>query len=129
MHRNSETHLKHRTGRRLFRKTGLRAAVAGTLMLVGGLIGGVVVAAQNADGIPTGIWNQHLKFGTNKLLVVFAVDSQGNVKPYYEKNVGTVMAHQDITNPLHSAGVTIEIGNPKVCWIATDGGKQCVRYQ
>ena len=127
MHRNSETHLKHQTRRRLPGRTGLRAVLAGALVLVGGLIGGGVVAAQWAAGIPPGIWNQ-LKFGSNDLLVVFAVDSQGNVKPYYEKDVGKPADWENIPNPHFSPWVQIQIGNPKVCWIASDGSRECVVY-
>lgn len=129
MKRNTEGDLTKNADRRLPGKGLLRAAAAGGLVLLGGLIGGVVVAAQNADGIPTGIWNQHLKFGSNDLLVVFAVDSEGNIKPYFEKDVGKPGSYDPVEDPIHTPWVQMQIGNPKVCWIASDGGQECVTYQ
>lgn len=110
---------------------GLRMALAAVaLLLMGSVIGGVVVAATTgvAKGIPQGIWKNQLEFGSNQLLVVFAVDLQGNIQPYFEKETGRPEKYEPVTDPIASAQIDIEIGNPKVCWTTSSGGKECVVY-
>lgn len=128
MSQTIETHFSRQRSRGVLGKAGVRAAAAGALILLGGVIGGVVVAAQGSKPIPPGVWNQ-LKFGSNELAVVFAVDTEGNIQPYYDPGVGKPEAYQPIANPLHTPWVQMQMGNPKVCWIASDGGQECQTYQ
>jgi hypothetical protein len=105
-----------------------------SIFAAGVLVGGALAMHTGTHYPPTGRgmsqWNPY-KFGASDLVVIFAVDKDGNVEASYRDfgaNPGQMTTWQYISPALAELDINIRIGNPKTCWITSSGDKQCVVY-
>jgi hypothetical protein len=105
------------------------------LSLLAGIAIGVVVmgsadamhGGRHAVGKGNGVLNA-LRFDNTDLLVVFAVNSAGEIQPYYYSSTGNREEYAPVKDPIAEPTIEIEVGNPKVCWKTSGGDEECVVY-
>lgn len=119
------------------RPSKLARSVIG-ILLISGVIGLGIAGVEAARGgrsskdIPNAAWLAKLKPGGNDVIAVFAIDTEGNIQPFRGRFLGKPgqrVEYAPIEDPLHERDITLQIGNPKVCWTTNTGAEECVVYR
>lgn len=70
---------------------------------------------------------RELTFSDNRLMVVFALDSAGNIQPF--KAQGAIEVPFEPGLPVNNfQGISFINGNPRCCFTTTQGWRRCIKW-